>query len=263
MYHLPPFRYLLSSSDNTDPSAKAYFAAAGITSPTERKAANTFIVGLKNAGLWTGLDRLYLCSPTSQAAALYCAKSLTQMTAVNSPTYATTGFTFNGTSSYLNTGAAMNTLSSFVLNSSHVSAYARTSPADTQQMYFGTRSSGSAGFFTYRFNSTSIPSSAHGATLNTTRGATNGLVTLVRSSATDVALYVAGTSVSSSAANASSGSPSTKSLFYGALNDTSSIILYGAYEWAGGTIGAGFTAPQNSTLNTLWQAYQTALGRAV
>lgn len=83
-----------------DSSAIAYFTAANITSVTEKNAANTFILTLKAAGIWTKMDRIYLRSPTSLAACLMCCKSLTSQTAVNSPTFSSAGLTFNGTSNY-------------------------------------------------------------------------------------------------------------------------------------------------------------------
>lgn len=107
-----------------DSSAVLYFAAAGITNSVEKSAANTFIVGMKAAGLWDKCDRIYLRSPTSLAAALMCCKTLLSQTNVNSATHSSSGITFNGTTQYLRTGDTLvSGMSKVALNSAHISVY--------------------------------------------------------------------------------------------------------------------------------------------
>lgn len=65
-----------------DPDVSAYLSAAGITNTTEKNAATTVILDLKSTGIWNQLDYLFLCSPTSLAAALVNAK--TAVSATNS-----------------------------------------------------------------------------------------------------------------------------------------------------------------------------------
>lgn len=101
-------RLLQFNPASYDPSALAYFAAAGITNPTEKSAANKFILTLKANGIWDKLDRIYLRSPTSLAACLMCCKSLTSQTAVNSPTFTSAGLSFDGSTKYATSDIAVN-----------------------------------------------------------------------------------------------------------------------------------------------------------
>ena len=100
--------------------SEAYFTAASITDTTEKRAANTFIKTLKDNGLWTKLDRIYLRSPTSLAACLMCCKSLTSQVAINSPTFASNGLTFNGTTNYARSDVAVSALANITTTSGSI-----------------------------------------------------------------------------------------------------------------------------------------------
>ena len=102
-------RSFLKSSDQIqfDPSAEAYFSAAGITDLAEKIAANDFIVKAKADGFWSILERIYLVSPTDSTAALVCCKSLTSMTNVNSVAWSTSGFQTNYVDNYLDSNFSM------------------------------------------------------------------------------------------------------------------------------------------------------------
>lgn len=96
-----------------DPDAAAYFTAAGITDTTEKDAANQLVLDLKGTGstpnstdLWTDAAAFYPISPTSLSAAAYNLRDTTSfnMTWANSPTHASTGVTFDGSTQYGDTG---------------------------------------------------------------------------------------------------------------------------------------------------------------
>jgi hypothetical protein len=96
-----------------DPNAQAYITAAGITDPTEQAAVNQLVLDLKGTGstpnstdLWTDAAAFYPISPTSLSAAAYNLRDTTSfnMAYANSPTHASTGVTFNGTTQYGDTG---------------------------------------------------------------------------------------------------------------------------------------------------------------
>ena len=96
-----------------DPDAEAYFTAAGITDTAEKDAVNQLVLNLKGTGstpnntnLWTDAAAFYPISPTSLAASAYNLRDTTSlnMTWANSPTHASTGVTFNGTTQYGDTG---------------------------------------------------------------------------------------------------------------------------------------------------------------
>lgn len=102
-----------ASSVGFDPDAVAYFTAAGITDTTEKDAVNQLVLDLKGTGstpsgtdLWTDAAAFYPISPTSLAAAAYNLRDTTNfnMTWANSPTHASTGVTFDGSTQYGDTG---------------------------------------------------------------------------------------------------------------------------------------------------------------
>jgi len=113
-----------------DSDAQAYFTAASITSTTEKSAANTLILALKAAGLWTKMDRIYLRSPTSLAAALMCCKSLQSQTAVNSPTHSSNGIVFNGATQYARSDIGPSAAANVTSTSSTIAVY--MNPGDAQ-----------------------------------------------------------------------------------------------------------------------------------
>lgn len=73
---------------------------------TRKGHIDTLIAGLKSDGVWTLLDRLYVCAAhDEQAARVDWITAANVLTAVNSPTFTTDrGFTGDGATSYLNTG---------------------------------------------------------------------------------------------------------------------------------------------------------------
>jgi hypothetical protein len=103
--------YFLPHSYDTD--ASVYLATASITDTTEQAAVNQLVLDLKGTGstpsstdLWTDAAAFYPVSPTSLSAAAYNLRNTTSfnMTWANSPTHASTGVTFNGSTQYGDTG---------------------------------------------------------------------------------------------------------------------------------------------------------------
>lgn len=89
-----------------DPDAIDYFNAAGITNTVEQNAWNKFVVAAKANDFWDRWDRVYPFSPTSNTAALYCAKSLIPMESVGAE-WTTDGYETNdGKGYYLKTAYA-------------------------------------------------------------------------------------------------------------------------------------------------------------
>ena len=103
--------YFLPHSYDADTSV--YLATASITDTTEQAAVNQLVLDLKGTGstpnstdLWTDAAAFYPISPTSLSAAAYNLRDTTSfnMTWANSPTHASTGVTFNGSTQYGDTG---------------------------------------------------------------------------------------------------------------------------------------------------------------
>ena len=91
-----------------------YAIAQGYTLPSaaQQIKQNKLLKDLKDAGIWAILDTFSVYARTSTSDfALIDWKRLAQRTAVNSPTFnATNGFSFNGTSSYIDWNFNPNTL---------------------------------------------------------------------------------------------------------------------------------------------------------
>lgn len=102
-------RTLLTSRAPFDAAATAYFAATGITNPIYRAAINAYIVGLKNAGIFSKITARYLTFNNATTAAINLVSPTTfQGTIVNAPTINATGYTASATS-YFRTGLTPST----------------------------------------------------------------------------------------------------------------------------------------------------------
>lgn len=99
---------LLLTPNSFDVDAQIYFAAAGITNAAHQTAINTYIVGLKNAGLWDKILARYITYNSSTTAATNLKGASFTGTIVNSPTIGANGYTANGTS-YFRTGLTPST----------------------------------------------------------------------------------------------------------------------------------------------------------
>ena len=110
-----------SSAVAYDADAEAFFTAAGITDTTEKDAVNQLVLDFKGGAgcltpsstdLWTNAAAIWSVSPTSLAAAAYNLRDTASFnyTWVNSPTHASTGVTFNGSTQYGDTNLSPSSL---------------------------------------------------------------------------------------------------------------------------------------------------------
>jgi len=117
-----------------DPAAAAYFAAVvaagGTISPARQILYNNLFVSLRSAGVLALLDRLWLLAAENSQSALIDLVARATATAVNSPTFATNGYTVNGITNYIDTGY-MPSVNAVMLsqNSAHLSFYCNSGPA--------------------------------------------------------------------------------------------------------------------------------------
>lgn len=120
-----------------DSVAADYFSRAGITDSTEKYAINRFVQSCKsNTNIWNALQggAVYLVSPTSYGASLHnlLSSDFTITTAV-APTFSTNGWSFNGTTQYLDTG--INAATVLTLNQGFVLLSARSYTAGASVTY--------------------------------------------------------------------------------------------------------------------------------
>lgn len=101
----------LSMSGTTgglDPDAAIYLTAAGITNSAHRAAFNTYIIGLKNAGLWNKIIARYITFNSSTTAVTNLKGATFTGTIVNTPTIGSNGYTAT-LNSYFRTGITPST----------------------------------------------------------------------------------------------------------------------------------------------------------
>ena len=239
-----------------DADAVAFFGrvttAGGSLSLTERQAVNKLVLDLKANSLWTPMKAIY---PMVGASAPACAQNLKSSsftgTFTSGWTFASTGVTGNGSSTYFDTG--LNGLTNLSLNNTHLSFYCRTNNSQagvdmgtqyTTIQYYG-------GILYYRVNS---------GTYN---------VKGVQPSS--------GMSIASRLSNTQEKFYKNASLFSTDPNNSTSIdnlnIYLGAWnlaptystdrEYAFSTIGDGLTDTQASNFYTAVQTFQTTLSRQV
>jgi len=111
---------LLLTPNSFDPDAATYIAAAGITNAAHRNAINTYIVGLKNAGLWNNITAAYIAWNSATTAATNLKGNTLNGTIVGSPTIGSSGYA-SSASSYFKTGIIPST--DLTLNDHSIGVY--------------------------------------------------------------------------------------------------------------------------------------------
>jgi hypothetical protein len=229
------------------------------TPPTSARAAliDTLIGSLKSSGVWAKCDAIYLfAAADSQAACLNWKGSSYTATPTSSPTFtADRGFTGNGSSAYLDTGAAHNGLTNLTLNSAHLSAWCLTElnlatslsaglTGTTNTLYVAPRALGLAGGRIDDF-----------VTLQVTQASSIGLTGLNRSASGARQLYRNGASIGSDA-QASSALQAANIVF---LRGTTQ---YGAHQVSFGSFGASLSGTEEAAKYSAVLAYLQGVGAA-
>lgn len=248
-----------------DPDAEAFFAAAGITDPTQKQAIFQLVTNLKNFGIWTKFNAIYpfvggtatthkfnLINPADTNAAF-------RLNFVGGWNHSSTGALPNGVNSFADTFLTPST--SLQLNSTHVSFYSRTNSTvnDTIDIgtpglslylaawYFGGANVGiitninNSGFLGGIANSDSRGFYCSSRTANTTWGIYRNNVNVANRTTAATTL-------------------STNKIFLASLDGASQFSVR---EQAFASIGSGLSAAEVANLYTAVQEYQTTLGRQV
>jgi len=248
--------FTASSGGGFDPDAQAFFdrvtTAGGTLSTTEQNATNQLVLDMKSAGIWSAMKAIY---PMVGASAAACAQNLKSSsftgTFTSGWTFASTGVTGNGTSSYFDT--SLNGLTSLSLNNTHLSFYSRTNnvqagvdmgTVDTTVQYY-------AGILYYRLNSGTY--NAKGAQ------SSSGMSIASRLSSTQQKFYKNASLLSTDTNN--STSILNLNIYLGAWNSTPTYSTDREYAFA--SIGDGLTDTQASNFYTAVQAMQVTLSRSV
>ena len=249
-----------------DPDAEAYFEAAGISDGGEKAAANTFITGSKQAGLWTKFYRLWLFSSTSLSAAMVCARSRTSMTAVNGQTHSRSGVTFDGSTQYLDTNCTPLDSSLFSFTEGHLSVNTATAIAagGTTQCLIGSINDGLE-YFYFEHRSSAIQTYVGWSQADvgiTETGLQAAFYVASRRPTISLVLYRNGISRGSNSFDPQEFAYPEDHLYIGAMNNqTVTVERHFAGRISFASLGGTLSATEVTQFNTLVSTYNRSLGR--
>lgn len=250
--------------------AKALFERFTTPPTAQRKTLiNDLIVSLKDAGVWSKLDALYvMAAADAQAARQNWIADQYNLTAVAAPTFTTDrGYLGDGVSSYLSTGFNPTSASTpnYSLNDSHTSVWSRTNSQNSAAVSIGARTTSTTAQslmivrtagdgFIARINQ----DASTGSSVPNT-GSTGHLYSQ-RTGATAKETFRNGSSLG--AATEASAAVPDASIFVMALNTGGSAGNYDARQMASASIGASLSSQQVSDFHTALSTYLTAVGAA-
>lgn len=171
------------------------------------------------------------------------------------------GLIGNGSSKYLNTGMAHNTLPQ---NDSHIASYETARASATFRVSIGARASNTTGnLILGTWSSTANYSALAFESASVLNIANNGAGFYVCSvnGASDTSSYRNGGSKVTS--TSTTRTPGSQNIFVFALNDAGSVNVPTDARLAGYSVGLKMTDAQVASYNTAMQVFQTALGRNV
>jgi hypothetical protein len=259
----------------TDSDATAFITAASITSTTQITAISNLVFDLKAANLWTKMQAIYPFVGGTEASHKYNLKDPRDVDAAfrlsftTGWTHSASGATPNGTSAYAD--SFYNLLSSATQNSHHISYYSRTDSNGTE-IEIGA-CEGSNALPTASRSFIEIRTSNVSYFANNNEGASGFL----QFSDTNSRGFYVGNRTASNVFNAwkngarsaftittpASKTPPDRKYFLGAYNNNNTAANFSTKQCSFASIGSGLTDSDQSTFNTIVEAYQTTLGRQV
>ena len=255
----PFVRKKLLFQSQLDPDAASYITRASITNAAQIAAINTYVLGLKAAGLWTKITARYITFNSATTAATNLVGNTFTATIVNSPTIDATGYA-GGATTYFRTGVIPNThLSQYNL---HIGIF-RTGGSSTSTVYQGIDFSTSNRLAIRSTNATTIANFYGNATQNPAGDKrTQYLIACNQGvGATDGKMYGNGSLLNSTSANSGGTYPTSEITFDGNTAGSGVYVSFGGnVNYMLFTIGQSLTSTDVSNDNTLTQDLKTALG---
>jgi hypothetical protein len=255
------------SGGGVDADAQAYFdrvtTAGGTLTTTEKTAVNQLVIDMKANSLWTPMKAIYPMVGSSAAA---CAQNLKSSsftgTFSSGWTFASTGVTTNGSSTYFDT--TLNPSTTFGSDYASYGVYWRNTFSAAQTNIIGS----CAGLSTKRFDlgydgGVTIPFVANSsAGSNVSTDTSNlGFLIATRQGASISKLFR--NAILKVNGNSSFDTYTTRTFYFGARNNSPIDYLSNNQNIAFGFIGDGLTDTQASNFYTAVQAFQTTLSRNV
>lgn len=265
-----PFAFMAQTSGGVDPDAQAFFdrvtTAGGSLTSTEESAVNQLVLDLKSNSLWSPMKVIYPFVGSSNAACRQNLKSSSYTGTFNGGiSFASTGFQGNGANGYLDTNVNTFADANFLLNSSHVSIYSRTTGAPNTQTDFGIVTNAGI-YFSFYINYLSniyARINAIPGVDNAPNTTTQGFFLGSRTAASSIFIK-RNTTTLLNGTDTATNKPDGE-LYLGALNSIGAggAVLHTVKEYAFFTLGDGISDAQGDTLYSVVQAFQTTLGRQV
>lgn len=240
----------------TDIDVAYYIIKGKITDATEAQAIIDLVAGMKAGTLWGKSYAIHPISPTSLSAAALDLKSTYDITWANTPTHASAGVTFNGSTQYGDTGFNQSVVIGATF--SEALTLSRTQSAAGVDYYAGAASAAIPFGITQR-NETTTTSAFdrnNGAPITVTDGA--GVWTHSRRANNDFEYYKDGVSQGTNTTTATLGAPNAN-LFYGCFNNNGTPSIFAAYTLSFGVITSGLTDAEALELYNIINAYNTAV----
>lgn len=254
-----------------DADAALYFAAVvtagGTVSNVRKNIINTFIVQEKASGAWALTDDYWGLWAENATQALVSLKQLRTATVVAAPTFtADQGYTFNGTSNYINTGFVPSThcVAGSGTNQ-RLAVYGRSSPI-TGSVTLGSFTSATVNWrmFTSDVARTMTGRLNSGAAVVTVPSTGAGYLAMSRAGGGTIAKSYYNGAPLADATGLSVGTTLTaNAIFIGAFNNAGSASGFVAFNAGFGCIGAPLSAAQEAAHYTNVQAWATAVGANV
>jgi hypothetical protein len=259
--------YIRPSRSWYNPLTAAWIAATSETDTTILNALNTFEAGLIANSLTTKFNALYpfVGGTSTKHSYNFMNTSTFQLSFLGGWTHSATGALPNGTNAYADTFLTPSvTLTNF---NAHLSFYSRTSAINASKVSIGSTN----GSYTtsHQLILKFTDGNAYGVINNfiiasAANATSTGWYMTSRTANNSIKLYKNNSLIATTTTTISSAIANTNKIFIGARNEgTGGVSQYDNKQCAFASIGSGLSDAEASTLYTLTQAFQTALGRDV
>jgi hypothetical protein len=248
-----------------NPDAAAYLSAVidaggiGIT-PTISAATNTLFTSLVSSGLYNKMVAFYPMLGENALGCKFNAKNPLDTDAAyrlifnGGWTFNSSGATSNGTNGFANTFVFV---SGLTLNNQHASVYMNLTNVGAS--YFGAIDGTS--YFTVENATNEYYGISYGGQITTNPISPQGLYLISTTANTSQNLYKNGSIRFASGGRAVSNV--NRTMYLGAVNRNGAANQYTNQQYSFSTVGSGLSDAEVSTLSTIINAFQTALGRNV
>lgn len=249
-----------------DPSATAFFSAAGITDATQKAAVNRLVVDLKSStygNLWTNVFTGMPIHPIVGGSASAHAVNLrnpgtNNITWTGGVTHSSTGALGNGTTGFGDDGFVLSV--GQTLNNSGFSFYSGTDNT-TNGIDMGCNDGATNTRLSLYFGGVRPLADISGVNINTGAARSDGFFTISNTVNVVTKSYRSGSQINTT--SSATIALTARSMYYLAQNTSGTAGSFSNREMRFGCKHTGLTAQQAADLYTIVQRFQTTLGRNV